>query len=82
MTLAAGTRLSPYEIALDLSKWAHTGGRAQYLSPGWLRIDPDLDPLGKEPEVPEAGRRGVVILERSALAQKPFDRPDSCAERA
>ena len=34
MTLSAGSRLSPYEFPL---------------SPDWLKIDPNVDPLRKNP---------------------------------
>ena len=38
MTLAAGTRLGPYEILAPL-----------YPSLSWLTIDPNFDPLCKNP---------------------------------
>jgi hypothetical protein len=60
MTLSAGVRLGPYEIVATVG----AGGMGEvfrargnkpllripgYISPGWLRIEPKLDPLRKNP---------------------------------
>jgi hypothetical protein len=46
MTLAAGTCLGPYEILSPLS----AGGMAEETrSSSWLKIDPNFDPLRKNP---------------------------------
>ena len=45
-----------------------------YLSPGWLKIDPNFDPLRDEPAVSEAGRRegvGSATIPRSPVSLSP-----------
>jgi hypothetical protein len=34
-----------------------------FLSPGWLKIDPNFDSLRKNPRFPEAHRRREVVLD-------------------
>ncbi len=41
------------------------------LSPGWLKIDPELRPAAQEPEIPEARRQREVIRAGAALNPDP-----------
>ncbi len=50
-----------------------------YLSPGWLKIDPNFDPLREQPPVPEA-RRGQVGAPRAGPRQFAGRVPDGPCE--